>query len=112
MSAAFYLGLHFVSIFALISALTVVLLGETRSKAANITLGVSSLGVLIAGFGLIAKLGYSLQSTWIIGKILIWLAVAFLGPYVAKRYPTYKKATFLLLMSLLIVAVLFVIIKP
>lgn len=44
-------------------------------KLGSITSGIGLLLILIAGFGLISKLGYSFSSPWLIVKMLIWLAL-------------------------------------
>ena len=44
-------------------------------KLGSITSGIGLLLVLIAGFGMIAKLGYSYTAPWLIVKLLIWLSL-------------------------------------
>ena len=42
-------------------------------KLGSITSGIGLLLVLVAGFGLVAKLGYNYAETWILVKFTIWL---------------------------------------
>ena len=42
-------------------------------KLGSITSGIGLLLILVAGFGLIPKLGHSYNETWILVKLIIWL---------------------------------------
>ena len=42
-------------------------------KLGSITSGVGLTLILVAGFGLVAKLGYNYTETWILVKFVIWL---------------------------------------
>lgn len=55
-------------------------------KGTMITHGVGLLLLVVAGFGMLAKMGIYNPPGWVIGKIVIWLA---LGAFVAIAY---KKA--------------------
>lgn len=44
-------------------------------KLGSITSGIGLLLILIAGFGLISKMGYPFHAGWIIVKLLIWLGL-------------------------------------
>ncbi|MGB0290904.1 MAG: hypothetical protein ACPGH0_02335 [Opitutales bacterium] len=44
-------------------------------KMGSITSGIGLLLILVAGFGLIAKLGYSYGETWIWIKLAVWVAL-------------------------------------
>tara|TARA_B110000093_G_scaffold32562_1_gene33276 strand:+ start:21046 stop:21411 length:366 start_codon:yes stop_codon:yes gene_type:complete len=44
-------------------------------KLGSITSGIGLLLILIAGFGMITKLGYSFTEPWLIVKMVIWLAL-------------------------------------
>lgn len=44
-------------------------------KLGSMTSGIGLLFILIAGFGLIAKMSYSISAPWLIVKMLIWLAL-------------------------------------
>ena len=47
-------------------------------KLGSITSGIGLLFILVAGFGLVAKLGYNYTDTWILVKFAIWLLLGFL----------------------------------
>ena len=42
-------------------------------KLGSITSGIGLLLILVAGFGLVAQLGYNYTETWILVKFVIWL---------------------------------------
>lgn len=44
-------------------------------KLGSVTSGIGLLLVIVAGFGMIHKIGYSFTAPWLIIKILIWLAL-------------------------------------
>ena len=44
-------------------------------KLGSITSGIGLTLILVAGFGLISKLGHSFTDTWILVKFVIWLAL-------------------------------------
>lgn len=52
-------------------------------KGTMITHGVGLLLLVVAGFGMLAKMGIYSPPVWVIGKIVIWLA---LGAFVAFAY--------------------------
>jgi len=52
-------------------------------KGTMITHGVGLLLLVVAGFGMLAKLGIYSPPSWVVGKIVIWLA---LGAFVAMAY--------------------------
>ena len=45
----------------------------TVRKLGSITSGIGLLLILVAGFGLVAKLGHNYTETWILVKFVIWL---------------------------------------
>ncbi len=47
-------------------------------KLGSITSGIGLLLILVAGFGLISKLGHSFSSPWLIVKMVIWLLLGYL----------------------------------
>ncbi len=75
------------------------LIGLAITKSANpqlkklgaITSGIGLLLVFVAGFGLIAKLGYSYSSGWILLKLTIWLLIGSLIALI-NRKPEWAKA--------------------
>jgi len=52
-------------------------------KVAVITHGVGLLLLLVAGFGMLARLGIHSFPGWVVGKLVIWLA---LGAFIALAY--------------------------
>ena len=104
MSLAFYKVLHlfgFGLLFAGIGGLCALSIAGADSpkarKLASILHGASLVIVLIAGFGLLAKLGIGAAiPLWIWLKILIWLALG-AAIVVLKRAPQYAAALFIAL---------------
>ena len=83
---------------------------EARTPLAAIH-GTGLLLVLVAGFGMLARLGASPAEPWAIGKLVIWLA---LGGIIAPIYKMPRKgAIFLAVVPLLgAAAALLVLLKP
>lgn len=106
-----YLFLHLVSLSVFLISLTSILILEKKSKIANISFGASSLFVLIAGFGLLAKTGYSTTSFWVLVKLAIWLLLSILTPVINKRLPEKKPLFLKISIALIIIAIYFVVFK-
>ncbi|RZA15961.1 MAG: hypothetical protein EOP10_25450 [Proteobacteria bacterium] len=94
MSFDFYKVLHFSGIFMVFSALGGQILqaingGDPRQlpgrKWIAILHGVGLTIVLVAGFGMIAKLGIGFAQPWIIGKLLIWVVLGGIGAVAARK---------------------------
>jgi len=77
---------------------------EHKSKTMMMT-GIFSLVVLIAGFGLLAKLGHSFASGWVIVKLVAWLGIAGLSG-MAYRKPE-KAGTYSLIAIVLVAAAVY-----
>jgi hypothetical protein len=84
MSPLFYQILHVIGILLVFAGFGGLIAGGDGYRPAMKLHGIGLLIVLAAGFGMIAKLGYSYTSTWVIGKIVILLLLGFL-PVLAKR---------------------------
>ena len=112
MSISFYQILHLLGLVSFVSALSILLLKPEKSKIASIVFGISSLIIFVAGFGMLAKLGYSMASVWVIGKLLIWTCLAVGIPYVVKRMSSIKRMVFIGSMLLICIAVILAILKP
>ena len=83
---------------------------ELKSRTMMVT-GILSLVVVVAGFGLLSKLGYSFLSGWVIIKFVAWLGIAAMGGIVF-RQPS-KAGIFGLIVTVLVgVAVYAVYFKP
>lgn len=46
---------------------------KSVKKLGSITSGIGLILILVAGFGLIAKMGYSMTTPWILVKLVVWL---------------------------------------
>ncbi|HSR54261.1 MAG TPA: hypothetical protein VLV83_25835 [Acidobacteriota bacterium] len=87
MSYLFYKVAHLIGIFMIMISLGGLLLvhslgGERASawrKTGLMTNGIGLLIALVAGFGLVAKLGYAMPwPGWVFAKVLIWIVFALL----------------------------------
>jgi len=104
MPYVFYHILHLISLIAFVSSVSLQLKGDNQGKAPKIVTGVSGLILLISGMGLLARIGNSMDS-WVIVKLVIWLAVMILVPVTAKRFPGKRGFVFNLVMLLFAVAI-------
>lgn len=84
MSPVFYHILHVVGVIVLFIGIGSMLGGNRR--IGGMLHGIGLIILLIAGFGLIAKLKLPYTSPFIIGKAVIWLALGAL-PAFAKKMP-------------------------
>ena len=80
MDPSFYLVLHIVGISMVFLGYGALLARSMAApenvsirKLGSITSGIGLLLILVAGFGLIPKLGHSYTETWILVKLIIWL---------------------------------------
>ena len=88
MSYEFYKFLHLFMIFSFL-VLGTLNLTTVPSKMVKIGNGVVSFLILVAGMGLLARIGVSHGEgfpTWIILKIVIWLLLVILIPVAGKRF--------------------------
>ncbi|MFT6108468.1 MAG: hypothetical protein ACJA2W_001380 [Planctomycetota bacterium] len=103
MSPTVYSILHVISAF-LLTALTFGAFAapnpETRKRTMALT-GILSLLMLVGGFGLLAKLGYSAAAPWVVIKIVCWLGLSALAG-MAYRMP--KKTGILSIVATIFVA--------
>jgi hypothetical protein len=92
MSYEFYKVLHLIGLTLVVMSLGGIMLfainGGTKAsnsfrKGAMMTHGVGLLLLLVAGFGMLAKLGIHGVPSWVGGKLVIWLA---LGAFVGLAY--------------------------
>jgi len=116
MSAEFYRVLHLASLFIFISGLGISFFSDNTFKLNKILTGISSLLILVAGMGLIAKqleIGHGeAWPKWLHVKILIWAIAAIGGPIMAKRMKEKKAVAFYGILALMIVAIYVVVHKP
>jgi hypothetical protein len=118
MSYEFYKILHLaglVALFASLGALAVV--PADRRKPFMAVHGTATLIMLVAGFGLLARLGLNFggNSTsnihWVYGKIVIWLLLGAV-PVVLKRKPNLASTMLGVSILLGVLAALLAILKP
>ena len=93
MSYEFYKILHLMSLILFTASTVAIIYGQHCGKSCKITNGVSSLLLLVAGMGLIARIGYShgeLWPTWIYVKIVLWLIATIWSVSAPKRLPKHQ----------------------
>lgn len=80
-------------------------------KLGSVTSGIGLLLIVIAGFGLITKMGYSFTTPWILVKLVIWVA---LGGLIAviNRKPQLAVMLWWLLVALGLLAAIMVYARP
>jgi len=91
MDLQFYRLLHLgglVALFAALGAMTLRGKDQKASKLASMLHGLAILAMLVAGFGLLAKLGITdfPWPVWVFAKFGIWLILGFLPLAVKKRW--------------------------
>ena len=86
MDPLFYKVLHLVGVMLLFFGVGAVVLGvdESKRKLAMTSSGIGLLFLLVAGFGMIPKMGYKMSDGWVIAKIVIWLVMGVLPVLVKK----------------------------
>ncbi len=108
-----YKVIHLASIFVFLTSASVLLLAKPAGKAWKIITGVSSMLILVAGFGLLARLGLtSGMPAWAVAKLVIWLVVTGLGHMVAKRFPGAALKAYWCTVLLAILAAALAVYKP
>ena len=118
-SYSFYKILHLTGAFAVVASLCSMvfysLQGDVKAHPLRIPMtilhGVGMLFLLVAGFGMIAKLGLGMHGLWFFAKLLIWLALG--GALVlAKRKRELAKPLWVGVLVLAVFAAYFGIYKP
>lgn len=113
MNPTYYHILHIFSLFVLTAHTFMAFanpLPENRKKTLMIC-GVAGLLVLISGFGLQAKLYAGQFPGWMIVKLVCWVGLMALGGMVYRR-PHLRSALAFSTLSLLLVAVVMVYLRP
>lgn len=119
MSYTFYKMLHLSALFVILLTLGAiashVLQGGNKQNFKNrkfftILNGIALLVAFVAGFGLIAKAGYTFSAGWIWGKIAIWLLAGAFPVVLYKKGQT--KGPFIALIVVMLTAIYLVEYKP
>ena len=93
MSYDFYKVMHFLGLFMVFTALggqfvNAINGGDARQQPGRRWIGlfhgIGLLLVLVAGFGLVAKLGVGFPG-WVIGKLLVWVVLGGIGAMAARK---------------------------
>ena len=115
LSYEFYKTLHLISLIFFFGTLGASFYHDKTPKHLKIILGVSTFFILVAGMGLLAKLGIGhggLWPGWAYGKLVLWLLLAILGPVLVKRVKNKKILAFNLLMLLGCLGIIIAVWKP
>ena len=114
MSYTLYKIIHFFGIFLILLSLGAIVSHRFQGgkkenfKNRKFFMGFHGLGLFlsfVAGFGLIAKAGYSFSSGWIYVKLFVWLTLG-IYPLIFYRQKVNNRRPFFVLLALLILAVL------
>lgn len=113
MSPSFYHVIHVFSLAALIgySFYAFALPAPETKKRVMMVTGIASLLMLVAGFGLIHAMGYSMKSGWIWVKFACWLGLSAL-PGLAYRRREKAGLFIVIALVLVLIAVAMVYYKP
>jgi hypothetical protein len=101
-----YKILHLVSIFVMFTGLSVGFFGS-QPKLIKILTGVGTLFTLVAGMGLLARLGVQHGEPWPLWvwiKMIIWLLIGVGGAVVVKRFPSFGKYAYIVSLLLFVLA--------
>lgn len=113
MTYEFYKVLHLVGLVTLFAALGALSVVSTDKRKPYLTLhGVASVVMLVAGFGLLARLGLARDmGLWVWAKIAIWVILG-ATPVLLRRKPNLAFPTFLVSLALGTLAAYLAIYKP
>lgn len=101
-----YKVIHLTSILVLFTGLSISFFGVT-SKLIKVLTGVATLLTLVAGMGLMARIGISHGEPWplwILIKMAVWFIIGLGGATVARRFPKYGRVAYFVCLGLFILA--------
>ncbi len=113
MSYEFYKVLHLVGLVTLFTALgALAFVPADRRKPLMMIHGIATVVMLVAGFGLLARLGLiGSLGAWVYGKLAIWLVMG-AAPVVLRRKPDMALTLLLVSIALGAVSAFLAIYKP
>lgn len=114
LSYEFYKVLHVYSVLAVVIGVTLSFFTEA-SKKVKIINGIASFLILVAGMGLLARIGIKHGAGfpgWVIAKMILWLILAVGGPVLAKRLVEKRQIGYGALMVVVALAVFTAVYKP
>lgn len=111
MSYETYKLIHLAGVLMTFAGLGVAIGAVTKHKLAGILHGVGMLLVLVAGFGMKAKLHLEGWPSWLLVKIAIWLAIGAV-PLAVKRARSSANLILLATLALGLVAAWMAVLKP
>ena len=115
-----YKNLHLLGVFMILVALGGLIVQHMQAttrervwrKPVAITHGIGMVLVLVAGFGMLARLGITWPwPGWVIGKVIIWLVLGLLNAVIG-RAPTLAKPLWWITIALAAIAAYLALNKP
>ena len=106
-SYEFYKIVHLAAVLTFVSMTSVYFFQEKAPKLVRVLSGIATLFILVAGMGLLARIGVSHGEpwpNWVKIKVLIWLSSGILVPVLGKRLGRFRILMFFVFLGLFILA--------